>query len=407
MNFSARAHQLNTLLHQHQSLWRHNAYNEITPHSFDDYPNLLSFLLDLSDEELQDLQANDRSLLAALAPYFPPAAELLKLISLAPPSLHQNNEPPRGIPGRKWLQIQAFIDAHRQPKIASHHRESSPIVAFDNTPLIEWCSGKGYLSEALTIRYELEALSLEIDPSLVAAGNLRANTAKLNRRVIECDVLSDQVFQYVDSSKQLLALHACGGLHQRLLRVAAAQKSPRLSISPCCYHRFNQGEYSYLSTQIQGSELLLNNDDLRTAVRQTKTARAGETAARRQLQAWYLGLRLILEKHGIAANTSLPSTPQHWSKASFSDWFSAVLTIKPLDITLPTNLTHYENAGWHLLHKAERIDLVRMAFRRAIELHCVLDSVLFLEEHHYHCTLSEFCANSLTPRNLLIQAEKV
>jgi hypothetical protein len=407
MNFSSRAQQLNTLLNQHQSLWRHNAYNEVSPRSFRDFPNLLVFLLNLSDEELQHLQANDRDLLTALAPYFPPAAELLSLITLAAPPPHQNTEPPRGIPGRKWLQIQAFIDAHPRSDAASHSGESLPEVRLDNTAIIEWCSGKGYLSEALTKRYELDAIGLEIDPSLVAAGNLRASTAKHHRRVIACDVLSDQVFQHVDSSRQLLALHACGGLHQRLLNTAAVQKNPRLSISPCCYHRFNQGEYRYLSAQMQGSELRFSNDDLRTAVRQTKTARSGETQARRQLQAWYLGLRLILEEHRIATNTPLPSTPQHWSKTSFRDWLNAVLILKPLELSLPANLTQYEKAGWQCLREAERIDLVRMAFRRAIELHCVLDSVLFLEEHHYHCTLSEFCASSLTPRNLLIQAEKV
>lgn len=406
MNFSSRAQQLNTLLNQHQSLWRHNAYNKVTPRSFRDFPNLLAFLLNLSDEELQHLQANDRDLLTALVPYFPPAVELLSLITLAAPLPHQNTEPPRGIPGRKWLQIQAFIDAHPRLDAASHSCESLPEVRLGNSAIIEWCSGKGYLSEALTRRYKLDAIGLEIDPALVTAGNLRANTNKLNLSVIECDVMSDQVFRYVDSSTQLLALHACGGLHQRMLSTAVAQKSPRLSVSPCCYHRFNQGEYSYLSTQMQGSELHFSNDDLRTAVRQTKTARAGETQARRQLQAWYLGLRLILDERGIAANTPLPSTPQHWSKTSFKDWLSAVLTIKALNLSLPENLAQYEKAGWQLLHKAERIDLVRMAFRRAIELHCVLDSVLFLQEHHYQCTLSQFCSASLTPRNLLIQAEK-
>jgi hypothetical protein len=47
-----------------------------------------------------------------------------------------------------------------------------------------------------------------------------------------------------------------------------------------------------------------------------------------------------------------------------------------------------------------------MAFRRALELRCVLDSLLYLQEQGYQCSLSEFCSASLSPRNLLIQAQK-
>ncbi|CAA0115741.1 methyltransferase [Zhongshania aliphaticivorans] len=406
MNFSHSALQLNALLKQHQALWRYNAYNNITARSFDDYPELLTFLFGLTDDKLNHLQSNDRDLLTALAPYFPPATELLHLISLTPSPEHHACEPPAGIPGRKWQQIQAFINAHPLSEFSDQQEEPTRPARINNTPLIEWCSGKGYLSEALTMRYGLDATGLEIDEALVSEGNQRAENTKLKRKVVICDVLSDKVFAYLNPSMQVLALHACGALHQRLLTTAVASNSRRLSFSPCCYHRFNDGKYHNLSPQMQNSGLRFSNDDLRTAVRQTHTARAGETAARRQLQARYLALRVILDKQGISANTPLPSTAQHWSKASFGDWLATVLKLKPLSINIPSHLADYEKVGWQLLKTAERIDLVRMAFRRAIELHCVLDSVLFLQEHQYHCTLSEFCSTSLTPRNLLIQAEK-
>ena len=400
MNFSAWALQLNVLLEQHQALWRHNAYQSLDLKPFNDYPELLPYLLTLSDSELFKLQADDRSLLRALLPYFPPAAELLTLITLATPENPSYCEPPSGIPGRKWQQIQAFINAHPSDSTISKHH-------FSNTPVIEWCSGKGYLSEAMVRRYQLKSVGLEIDQALVASGNVRAASTNISRHIVNCDVFSDLVFQYVDNSQQILALHACGGLHKRLLRTAVSGGSPRLSLSPCCYHRFNDGEYQNQSTLMRSCSLNLSNEDLRTAVRQTLTARAGETIARRQLQARYFALRVILNEQGLAADISLPSTAQHLSKATFTDWMQAVLALKPLAIHIPSNSDHYEALGWQYLHKAERVELVRMAFRRAIELHCVLDSVLFLQEHHYHCTLSEFCPTALTPRNLLIQADKL
>ncbi|MBQ0760154.1 MAG: methyltransferase [Zhongshania sp.] len=405
MNFELWAQRLNTVLIQHQSVWRHNAYSNFTASPIDDNAVLRNFLLALNDDEFAQLQRNDQQLLTRLIPYFPPAVELLELITItsAPATCHR--EPPVGMPGNKWQQIQAFIDAH--PTEISETQANQNPALLSNTPAIEWCSGKGYLSEALFSRYALDSVGLEIDASLVDSGNTRVGkSAGRTYQIVKCDVLSEHVFNYVNSSTQVLALHACGGLHQRLLSVSATANSPRISFSPCCYHRFNHGEYQPLSSSMKASALSLSNSDLRTAVRQTCTARAGETAARRRLQARYIGLRLLLAEQGFATDTALPSSPQHWSKLSFRDWLHETLSRKPLAITIPPNIDQYEVAGAQELHKAERLDLIRMAFRRAIELRCVLDSILYLQEQHYDCTLSEFCPSSLTPRNLLVQAVK-
>ncbi|WP_269619601.1 methyltransferase [Zhongshania sp. BJYM1] len=402
MNFSQRALKLDTLLEQHQSFWRFNAYSELgTPH-LDKHPALLTFLLALSDEAVVELQRNDQYLLTTLTPYFHAADELHQLITLNSPPSYGYSEPPSGIPGRKWQQIQAYIEANSLQTA----EENTTCDAHHKTKIIEWCSGKGYLGQAAAKRYQLKSVGLEIDSSLVTAGNHRAASTDVDHEIILCDVLSDAVFAQIDHSTQLMALHACGGLHQRLLHVAVTSNSPELSFSPCCYHRFNNGEYRSLSNTLKHSGLVLNNQDLRTAVRQTSTARSGEITARRQLQARYLALRILLDEQGQAANTTLPSVPQQWSKVEFLDWLSHILKLKPLTITIPDNINDYEARGWQQLYIAERIDLVRMAFRRAIELRCVLDSILFLEEHEYECRLSEFCPTSLTPRNLFIRATK-
>ncbi|MGP1782726.1 methyltransferase, partial [Shewanella frigidimarina] len=53
-----------------------------------------------------------------------------------------------------------------------------------------------------------------------------------------------------------------------------------------------------------------------------------------------------------------------------------------------------------------RIDLVAHLFRALVEQWLLLDRVCFLEEQGYRVTLSEFCSNSITPRNALIHAFK-
>jgi hypothetical protein len=46
-------------------------------------------------------------------------------------------------------------------------------------------------------------------------------------------------------------------------------------------------------------------------------------------------------------------------------------------------------------------------FRRPLELWLVLDRALYLQERGYEVKLGTFCAPTLTPRNVLLVAEKV
>ncbi len=54
----------------------------------------------------------------------------------------------------------------------------------------------------------------------------------------------------------------------------------------------------------------------------------------------------------------------------------------------------------------ERMELVRQLFRRPLEIWLALDRACFLEEQGYKVVLGSFCDKPITPRNLLIHAER-
>ena len=76
-------------------------------------------------------------------------------------------------------------------------------------------------------------------------------------------------------------------------------------------------------------------------------------------------------------------------------------------LALPGSLDylHYLKQGEHSFVKYQQIELVRMLFRRALELWLVLDRAMFLEENGYRCDIFEFCESSVSPRNLMIDAK--
>lgn len=382
-----RALDIDTLLWRHRSLWQLPAYHKrAEPYWQGNYPGLAEHLLALSDAQVASLAANDQALLHYLTPVLADSAALLQRIALPRRDTLQEQEPPTGIPGRKWQQIRAFC------------RALPAKVASPGTTVVDWCAGKGYLTGALHQHLNVPAVGLEIDPRLVHDGNRRLPP---KARLVQCDVLSSSVDQHLHAGQHLTALHACGGLHHRLLQQAVLSQAEQLSLSPCCYHRFIEN-WVTLSDTLKHSPLELRREDLRLAVRQTATARRGEQLARRTLQAWQLGFRQALSDSGNNVPDHLPGLPQPLAKTDFVT-FSRNLA-QQTGLPLPPVNRHHEEAGWHLLARTERLELAAMAFRRALELRCVLDAALFLEEHGFNCEIEEFCPPTLTPRNILLRA---
>ena len=66
----------------------------------------------------------------------------------------------------------------------------------------------------------------------------------------------------------------------------------------------------------------------------------------------------------------------------------------------------WERRGFQRLAEVRNLELLRGLFRRPLEVWLVLDQALFLQEQGYSVTLGTFCPASLTPRNLLLSAEK-
>ena len=58
------------------------------------------------------------------------------------------------------------------------------------------------------------------------------------------------------------------------------------------------------------------------------------------------------------------------------------------------------------LAQVRNLELVRSLFRRPLEFWLLLDRALYLEEQGYQVRLGRFCEPALTPRNLLLLAER-
>jgi hypothetical protein len=379
---------LDAFLLQHQPLWRPRPFNELVLGWEAQSPALATWLRSRS---LADAEALDMT--GAPAPY-PQLASQAAALSTVDKLLDAGLHPaaPRlnvDVPGRKWAQIEAFGQSLNFTRPPSHW--------------LDWCAGKGHLGRRL-LQPGQYLTCLEHDPALVQAGAALSQRHGMPAQHRQQDVMAPDLA--LDATHTPVALHACGDLHVRLMQRASAAGCQQLAIAPCCYNR-TAGAYQPLSTAAQQSGLHLSNDDLGLPLSETVTAGARVRRQRDQSMARRLAFDL-LQRQLRRSDSYLPtpSLPTGWLAKPFLTYIEDLAALKGLSTAGFNDWDALEAAGWARLAEVRNLEAARNLFRRPLELWLVLDRALYLEENGYRVRLGEFCEASLTPRNLMLLAER-
>ena len=449
--YSQRFSQLNQLLEQSAALWQVRAFEANALPWAEDFPQLAEAVWALADAELDGLDAEQSLLVKALSPAL--SLDLKALgqdwdLSLLTASIADssafnqktvadkadvtkqslaNNTVPQGclsfddeahfsahIKGRKWQQITAFVQ--HLPQL--------------NLPVLEWCAGKGHLGRLIAKARGADVQSLEWQAQLCEAGQAFADKWQLSQTFICADAFAigaehtatntsitavehpsaanPLTTNPLTARQQAVALHACGDLHVRLLTLAAEAGTQALAISPCCYHLIQASHYKPLSNLAQHSSLKLSRHDLQLPLQQSVIANPKQQALRHQEIAWRLGFDALQRKcRQIDAYLPLPSLKQSQLSGSFTDFCLWAAQMKAVNLAKNKDFEAWLEIGRQRQQLTRRIDLVAHLFRTVLEQWLILDRACFLQEQGYGVCVGEFCANSVTPRNTLILAQKM
>ena len=392
----ARFTALDTFLTAHQALWKPRPFTHLQLPWETSHPELSRWLRQRSLEAAENDHHQPWLMEDAPAP-FPELAAISRALSavaelpasmLEAPSHRLNVD----VPGRKWQQIEAFA--------SRLHFTTQP------THWLDWCAGKGHLGRRL-LHGEQQLTCLEYDPALVASGQQLSLRHRLPATHLQQDVLAADATQALHPGHTPVALHACGDLHVRLMQLASAAGCAQLAIAPCCYNRINTERYQALSDAAKGSALQLSLDDLSLPLTETVTAGARVRRQRDQSMARRLGFDL-LQRHirGCDDYLPTPSLPSAWLEKSFAQYCIDLATLKDLSTVGTPDWVALEAAGHQRLAEVRNLELLRGLFRRPLELWLVLDRALFLNQKGYEVRLGTFCETPLTPRNLMLLAER-
>jgi hypothetical protein len=391
----ARFTALDTFLTAHQALWKPRPFTHLQLPWETSCPELAAWLRGRSLEEAESAH-NHPALVDAPQPFASLAAMSLALSALDEVPAHALKAPAHrlnvDVPGRKWQQIEALASRLQFADTSRHW--------------LDWCSGKGHLGRRL-LQTGQQLTCLEYDPALVASGQALSQRHRLNALHVEQDVLAADAAALLEAQHTPVALHACGDLHVRLIQLASAVGCKQLAIAPCCYNRISLTPYSPMSAAAQRSDLQLSLDDLGLPMSETVTAGARVRRQRDTSMARRLGFDLLQRQlRGVDEYLPTPSLPSAWLEKPFAEYCQHLADLKELSTIGTENWPALEAAGWQRLAQVRNLELLRGLFRRPLELWLVLDRALFLQEKGYTVRLGTFCETSLTPRNILLLAER-
>ena len=391
----ARFQALDAFLIEHQALWKPRPFTHLHLPWEASYPELASWLRSRSLEDAENAH-NQPALLDAPEPFASLAARSVALSAVGPLPAHALEAAGHrlnvDVPGRKWQQIEAFASR----------------LSFARSPThwLDWCSGKGHLGRRL-LQTDQQLTCLEHDPALVAAGQALSLRHHLPAQHVEQDVLAPDATSLLSSVHTPVALHACGDLHVRLIQLASAAGCKQMAVAPCCYNRIDLMHYQPVSSVAARSKLQLSLDDLSLPMSETVTAGARVRRQRDLSMARRLAFDLLQRQlRGIDEYLPTPSLPSAWLDKPFADYCHHLAALKELSTIGTQDWSALEAAGWQRLAEVRNLELLRGLFRRPLELWLVLDRALFLTEQGYTLRLGTFCETALTPRNLLMLAER-
>lgn len=375
-----------------QDYWQFEAFHHA------DYPwattnaNLSQFLENLSDTQVQLYQQYPDKLHFLLKDFIATLrASDDTLFHINDLNVDRSDIPfwlQTGIKGRKWSQITAF---------AQQIKTSNSIV--------EWCAGKGHLGRLISWQKQLPVTSIEWQANLCQIGQAEALKNQIRQSFKQADVLAGEADDDIKASSHVIALHACGDLHLHLIKQAIQNQPAYVTFSPCCYHLTSQNTYFPCSQLGQLSSLKISKQVLKLAVSKQSTSGKRQSRVSEQEVLWRLAFD-ELQKHALNSNDycPLPSFPSTLLSGQFKAFVIWAKQQKSLTFDLPESLTPFLNRATIRLRKIRRMELVSQFFVRPLELWLVYDRALALQEAGYKVSVSTFCDENITPRNLLIKA---
>ncbi len=358
-----------------------------------------TFLLELSDAELERSEALGLAQAAESLPPLPPSLaqlaarvrEASALPALDTVALSQTQNDVRGVSQRKQQQLSALLGS--LGSLVSGARR-----------IVDVGAGSGHFTRLSAQHFSREALGLERNPERVARAKERAlGEAKATFAVV--DALHDGLALRPDDLA--IGLHACGELGDTLVR-SVAESGADLALVSCCLQKISVPQRLPLSRRAAGFVLSKDILGLSNLTSQAVGVEASMAHNLRGREARY-ALRQLLIARGqdVAPNAELRGINRRRAQIGLREIATRALEQRELAPASAAELAHFEAEASRHYHAIRRLSLPRNMLARTVELSVVLDRAAHLEESGYFVRVATLFERAVTPRNVSLFASRI
>ena len=268
-------------------------------------------------------------------------------------------------------------------------------------------SGAGHLSTCLLIDNQRSSVCIDASEDYQKIGKSklkRIDPEILDRIEFKTELVSPQTKLPKDDNAMILGLHSCGDLSVDIIELFLNSSQHSLLNFGCCYHKLTNNS-SPLSSIAKKKNLMFSSHALTMAAKikpENNESYKKKIKVKNYRYALYFYLRSNFQKNfeGIGNAKSsdyeldFPEYVKKFSKVQLheenkmlSDFYNHPKT-KEFTTTII-------NLG-----------LIRGKLAKLVEIYIILDRVLYLKERGCKVEIEEFFDDRISPRNLLIYAEK-
>jgi mRNA-degrading endonuclease HigB of HigAB toxin-antitoxin module len=270
--------------------------------------------------------------------------------------------------------------------------------------LLDFGGGSGQSAMALLSDNESDAISVDLDEAVQAAGveKIVNYLPQFKDRIQFKKVLvksPSDLTPFTQKDGLVLGLHACGDLSSTIIQSFLEGESNTLINFGCCYHKGHQYNQSKLA---QANPIEFSFHALNLAAKSYKWADPERIKRRHAVKKFRYALEMfVFDKTG----EKLTSTGNAHYKNYYGKFSDYALKY------LPPHITPSENeldAYFQLQETQDKLayyintESLRILFGRLIEIYLVLDRALYLMQNNIEVELLEVFDRKLSPRNIAL-----
>ena len=312
-----------------------------------------------------------------------------QLVTLDKVSVSEVLPRPNDIKARKWLQIHSFIQG--------------ALLQSGVQYWVDWCGGKGHLLRSFLAREPVGGMVLERNHELCQAGQALSGS-QLNVSFSCADVLHDSLPKPAKSPSGIMAMHACGQLTDKAIHYGLEHRMDVFALLPCCYHH-QPKDWQPLSKHGQRMNIGLTKHSMRLPSLLEHTLRKRRRELRQQQLIFRLAFQALYQLARLPV-PELPSFPRRFFYLSFEGFCNAASESIQLKLPFEPQFSAAIEVGRRRAGQARRLALIHAPFRKAIEVWINMDRALYLAEQGLKVEVKQICSASVTPRNVVILANR-